>query len=827
MAVLSEETGMQFAVRNSETGEDVKLAMEQLWLTGRVLPVGARLVLRHVFKSAEKKPLELVYTYGLPRDATLRSFRVVGEGFTVESELKPTDKAREDYEEAIQSGHLAVLNRVYHDGLSSLTVGNVRPGETVAVYLEILAGVEHHDDGFRFRFPFTLAPSYHRDARVAVTPEGHGEMELPEDRYDDLLLPPWSPDARNLHTVGFDLLVEFPGSGEVASPSHMLAVKMGEDASSHVRLANMEDVPNRNLVLDVKTETAAPKTFAGLDKNGQVQFITLVPSTAFGEKPDTPVRAVFVVDRSGSMSGAPLEQADKAICACLGALRPEDQFGIVAFGSSAHALAPHLLPGTIENREKAAAFLSRAGGLGGTELLGGLTAAMEVFGEASGDIFLLTDGQVFAGSEIMAGMRDRGFRVHCLGIGSASQDRFLALLARETGGVSRFMTPRERVDMAALELFASVGRPVANEVTCSVTGSSGGKVGPMPADMVFAGTPLVVYGSCAAEGNATLHLAFEGASGPGELDCPLTISSEELGETVRLVRGARLITDLESQFSQATVEGNARAKRSASRIEQMLKKASEEYGLSSQVMSLVAVVKREGDVEGEVPETRVIPVGMPQDTAFGSYFESRIARRGMVCGTVECPPAPFREESLLSTVHRTSRSRQPLNSPADAQESGRHRRRSKASEANAVQKYYPSDSASLHDATEIADRLVDLAARLEPDGGMPGDDPEERILASLLALLAFHAEGHTPDRGPFAPHMKRLLAYLKQADLSILSEDHRDIVSRVLDAIEGRGPVPKIESRVAADFVLRRGISSGQAWRLVIQELERRDVETL
>ena len=265
MAVVNEETGMRFAILDSKTGEEVKLAMEDLWLTGRVLPVGARLVLRHVFKSAEKKPLELVYTYGLPRDATLRSFKVVGEGFTVESELKPTDEAREDYEGAIQDGHLAVLNRVYHDGLASLTVGNVRPGETVAVYLEILAGVEHHDDGFRFRFPFTLAPGYHRDARVAVTPEGHGEMELPEDRYDDLLLPPWSPDAKNLHSVGFDLLVEFPGSGgEVASPSHMLGVKMGEDASAHVRLANMEDVPNRDLVLDVKTETVASKTFAGI-----------------------------------------------------------------------------------------------------------------------------------------------------------------------------------------------------------------------------------------------------------------------------------------------------------------------------------------------------------------------------------------------------------------------------------------------------------------------------------------------------------------------------------------------------------------------------------
>jgi Ca-activated chloride channel family protein len=817
MAVLNDESGIKFAIRNSETGEDVKLAMEQLWLTGRVLPVGTRLVLRHVFKSAEKKPLELVYTYGLPRDATLRSFRVVGEGFTVESELKPTAEAREEYEEAISSGHLAVLNRVYLDGLSSLTVGNVRPGETVAVYLEILAGVEHHDNGFRFRFPFTLAPSYHSLARTAVTPEGHGEMELPEDRYDDLLLPPWSRDARKLHSVGFDLQVEFPGSGgEVASPSHMLGVKMGEDASAHVRLTNMEDVPNRDLVLDVKTETAESKTFAGIDKSGQVQFISVVPSTVFGEKPDTPVRAVFVVDRSGSMEGTPIEQAKKAIRACLGALRPEDQFGIVAFGSSAHALAPHLLPGTIENREKAAAFLSRAGGLGGTELLGGLTAAMEVFGEASGDIFLLTDGQVFAGSEIMAGMRDRGFRVHCLGIGSASQDRFLALLARETGGVSRFMTPRERVDMAALELFASVGRPVANEVTCTVTGSSGGKVGPMPADMVFAGTPLVVYGSCAAEGKATLHLAFEGASGPGELDCPLTISSEELGETVRLLRGARLITDLESQFSQATVKEGAKAKRLASRIEQMLKKASEEYGLSSQVMSLVAVVKREGDIEGELPQTRVIPVGMPQDTAFDSYF---------VSGTGMAPMKPACNKHFLHAAH---------------QEVFLECCQERMREMDDVCDYDLSDSASLddvllhsepddevpdmmdassgfeqEDATEIADRLVDLATLLEPDGGMPGDNPEERLLASLLALLAFHTEGHTPDRGPFAPHMKRLLAYLKQADLSPLSEDQGNIVTRVVKAVEGKGRVPKIESRVAADFVLHRGMTANEIWMLL------------
>jgi len=807
MAVLKEETGMQFAIRDSETGEDVKLAMEELWLTGRVLPIGARLVLRHVFKSAEKKPLELVYTYGLPRDATLRSFRVVGEGFTVESDLIPTSDAVKEYEEAMQSGHLAVLNRVYHDGLSSLTVGNVRPGETVAVYLEILAGVEHHDNGFRFRFPFTLAPSYHAKARVAVTPEGYGEMELPEDRYGDLLLPPWSRDAKNLHTVGFDLLVEFSGSGgEVASPSHMLAVRMGEDASAHVRLANMEDVPNRDLVLDVKTEAAAPKTFSGIDGNNQLQFITVIPSKAFGEKPDTPVRAVFVVDRSGSMGGAPIKQAKKAIRACLGALRPEDQFGIVAFGSSAHALAPHLLPGTMENREKAATFLSGVDARGGTELLAGLSAATEVFGKSGGDIFLLTDGQVSAGSEIMAGMRDRGVRVHCLGIGSASQDRFLALLARETGGVSQFMTPQERVDMAALELFASVGRPVATDVTCTVTGLGDAKISPVPSDMVFAGTPLVVYGCSPAEGQGSLYLAFEGAAGAEKLDCPIVISSNELGETLRLLRGARVITDLESQFSQASAGDTAKSRRSARRAEQMLQKASEEYRLSSQCMSLVAVIKREGDVEGELPETRVIPVGMPQDTRFDSYFAAGAGMPDMAAASAPCMKMPVPQGYLGWTAGE-------LSHDLDLDNEG---------EIPCMKRIHHEEAADI--TSEPEDFLVDLAARLEPDGGMPGSRPEERLLASLLALLAFHGEGHTPDRGPFAPHMKRLVAYLKQADLSSVSEDQRGIVTRVLDAVQGKGSVPKLDGGVVAEFILHRGISLEEAWEDVIQKLDCGDV---
>jgi len=174
-----------FAPLLAKTGEAVQLAMQRLWLGGQVLPAGARITVEHVFRSAEARPLEVIYSFPLPRDAALRRFRITGEGFEAHSELRQTEAAVKAYEEGLAQGSLSTLARQYGDGLINLTVGNIRPGEDVTVHLELLAGVELRDDGFRFRFPFTLAPAYHPRARAAVVTPGEGEMELPGDEFGE------------------------------------------------------------------------------------------------------------------------------------------------------------------------------------------------------------------------------------------------------------------------------------------------------------------------------------------------------------------------------------------------------------------------------------------------------------------------------------------------------------------------------------------------------------------------------------------------------------------------------------------------------------------
>ena len=85
---MSESQATMFAPVAAANGEAIKLAMQKLYLVGRIVPVGARLFVRHTFRSAEKKPLEVIYSFGLPRDAALRRFRIAGEGFSILPRMK-------------------------------------------------------------------------------------------------------------------------------------------------------------------------------------------------------------------------------------------------------------------------------------------------------------------------------------------------------------------------------------------------------------------------------------------------------------------------------------------------------------------------------------------------------------------------------------------------------------------------------------------------------------------------------------------------------------------------------------------------------------------
>jgi hypothetical protein len=274
---------------------------------------------------------------------------------------------------------------------------------------------------------------------------------------------------------------------------------------------------------------------------------------------------------------------------------------------------------------------------------------------------------------------------------------------------------------------------------------------------VFAGTPVLLYGETESDATDRIELTWDG----GRIALDVPSGDPETGAVVRLLQGSRLITDWEIRYPSEDAVAPLE-KRQKSRVAGRLVELSKTYGLASREMSLVAVVKRLGDRPGELPETRVVPVGMPEDTAFSAYF-GRSAKK--IDSDSSIRPAFSR---MLGPEPPTN-VRFALFSLAPSLD------------------YSVSEIPESSEARASNGDLVDLAAILESDGGMPGDDPSIRAGRTMAAVLAFVAEGHTITGGAFRLHVTRLAGFLKS--LKVASGREERLIDRVLEAASsGKAP---------------------------------------
>ena len=112
----------------------------------------------------------------------------------------------------------------------------------------------------------------------------------------------------------------------------------------------------------------------------------------------TPARpkktVVFVLDRSGSMSGEKIEQAKGAVKFVLNNLHEGDLFNIIAFDSEVESWKPELQRFNDETRKKALGFVEGIYAGGSTNIDGALKTALTQMKDSSRPniVLFMTDG---------------------------------------------------------------------------------------------------------------------------------------------------------------------------------------------------------------------------------------------------------------------------------------------------------------------------------------------------------------------------------------------------------------------------------------------------
>jgi Ca-activated chloride channel family protein len=522
----------RLTARGADGKEVLELPLAHTRVVAQVSGNVARVEVTQYYLNPSKDRLEVVYAFPLPPNAAVTDmlFRVGNR--VVLSEVKPREEAKRTYQAAKQEGRTAALTEQERPNLFTQSVANVPPGDTVAVVLRYVHEVPFDGGRYHFHFPTTIGPRYVPGVPLGGA-GGEGVRSPHTDRVPDAsrVTPPVVPPGRRSgHDVDVLLrLVPAAAFEDVVAKSHRVVTGVDGGGTRLVALAEDDRVPNKDLVLSWRPAGTEPGAHALVQREKGEDFLMLFLQPPAEVRPALvrPKELVFLLDKSGSMMGPPIERAKSLVARALDALGPDDTFQIVAFDGAAQAMTAAPVPGTPEEVARAKGWLSRLSGGGGTEMLEGIRAALG----APADprrlrlVVFCTDGFIGNEAEIIeavSAMRGSA-RVFGFGIGTSVNRYLVEGVGRAGRGAAEVVDPKEPPDEAVARLFHRLDRPVLTDLEISFEGAQVTDLLPARLPDLFAGQPLVLAGR--TRGGAPAGVILRGRLGEAPWEARLPVVS--------------------------------------------------------------------------------------------------------------------------------------------------------------------------------------------------------------------------------------------------------------------------------------------------------------
>lgn len=193
-----------------------------------------------------------------------------------------------------------------------------------------------------------------------------------------------------------------------------------------------------------------------------------------------PLDVVVVLDRSGSMSGAPLASVTSATAQLLRLAGPDDRIGVVAFDDSVQLV----LPLTHHDPDHAATAVLAIDSGGSTNLSGGWLKGLEMLtgkprAGALRRIIVLTDGHANVGitdpEELVPFVKSgqaRGVTTSCIGFADGYDEHLLASLADAGMGNDYWCDGPDQAARVFADEFGGLASVVAQNVSVEIVPSS-------------------------------------------------------------------------------------------------------------------------------------------------------------------------------------------------------------------------------------------------------------------------------------------------------------------------------------------------------------------
>ena len=533
-----------------------------------------------VYENPHAEALEVFYTLPLPADGAVAGYTIRMGNRVIRGEVRKREEAREEYRKAILKGQTAALLEQQRDDTFSQKLGNLPPGVTAAVEIEILQPLSFIPEAaggqsrWEYRFPTVVGVRY----------EG-GPGRVPD------------VDALDVDRAGNGLPVRLEASLLIAdgpadrvrpqSPEQRLRAKSEGEG---VRVELEEGMPlNRDLVIRWaagKQSIGARLTEGkGLEGDpGRYALITLTPPNA----PKTAIARdlTLLIDCSGSMSGGPIEQAKTVAAELLRSLDPGDRFEILAFSDRARRLFRSPRDAGEKTIGEALEELRKLQASGSTEMKNALVEALRPLrADSQRQVILLSDGYIGFEREVIGEITRRlvpGARVHVVGVGSSPNRTLTRGAAQAGGGIEIIIGLQDDAKEAAVRLLHATVRPVLTGLRVEGDGLAG--FAPRTARDVFEGQPALIFEELRTEGG-TLKISGTAAGSSSPWVHSFEIPRQPQAPTsipLGALYGRAAVADAELDLSVCP-DGES------GRIKQAIEALGLRHRISSSMTSLIAI----------------------------------------------------------------------------------------------------------------------------------------------------------------------------------------------------------------------------------------------
>lgn len=448
LALPSYAVSQVVVVRGGRQANAGRYRIQEVEINATLKDQAASVQMAQVFENLSRATIEAQFLFPMPDGAAISDLTLIVDGKELTGELKKREDARRIYENIVRQQKDPALLEYMGDGVFKTSVFPIPPGQKRRVEIKYTQLLKKESGLVDFTLP--LGTFKHTGQPI--------EKTTVNVRIDT---------AEPLKTV--------------YSPTHDFDINRPDEDRARCKLVlNGVSSPNDiRLLFGTKGGDLGMNLISYRPEKDKDGYFLLLASPRVKAKKNSeiPKTVVFVVDRSGSMSGPKIEQAKASLKYMVSKLGEKDTFNIVSYSSDVQMFREELEVVTDATRSAALSYIEDIYSGGGTNISDALAAAMNQLKDRKRPsyIMFMTDGLPTVGvkdeKQIAAMTRklnEVSSRVFSFGVGYDVNSRLLDRISRDNRGSSIYVKPTEDIEVASTNLFRKVSSPVLTDITVKV-----------------------------------------------------------------------------------------------------------------------------------------------------------------------------------------------------------------------------------------------------------------------------------------------------------------------------------------------------------------------